>query len=166
MAQALNRKFDDAISSLQKASNLTTTERKRIDLNLALVFASAGKLDDAKTIAMQYLRGAALDNNLGLYAHLAKDDQLARAYLNTALTESKVYYAKAWDNLQDISASGNDSNIPTDPTPDIAKNVLPEHPTNNGSIIPPLPPQPQSRPKADTSPLSQLPPGVYIPATE
>ncbi len=116
LSQALDRKFDAAISSLLKGSalaNSATSERKRIDLNLALVYASAGKLDDAKALAEMYLDGAALNNNLGLYAHLAKDDQMARAYLNMALTESKVYYAKAWDNLQDITANGNDNTTPT-----------------------------------------------------
>ena len=112
LSQALSRNFDTALQSLQKASSFATQgteERKRIDLNLALVYASAGKLDNAKAIAENYLTGAALDNNLGLYAHVAHDDLMARSYLNMALMESKVYYGKAWDNLQNISANGNDN---------------------------------------------------------
>ena len=114
LSQALNRDFDAALASLQKASNFAvaaTEERKRIDLNLALVYASAGKLDNAKAIAENYLTGAALDNNLGLYAHVARDDLMARSYLNMALMESKVYYGKAWDNLQNISSNGNDNGV-------------------------------------------------------
>jgi len=106
LSQAMTKKYDEAISTLNKASNLSASgsnERKRIELNTALVYASAGKLDEARATAETHLSGAALNNNLGLYAHLAKDDQMARAYLNMALTESKTYYAKAWDNLQEIS---------------------------------------------------------------
>ena len=115
LSQALERKYAAAIATLQKASalsNSTTMERKRIDLNLALVYASAGKMDEAREIASHYLTGAALNNNLGLYAHLGQDDQLARAYLNMALTESKTYYPKAWDNLQGISPDGTASAPP------------------------------------------------------
>ncbi|MBY0407776.1 MAG: hypothetical protein K2Q01_08785, partial [Rickettsiales bacterium] len=84
LSQALERNFDGSVATLAKASGLAapaSTERKRIDLNTALVQASAGRVDDAKRIAEQYLAGAELDNNLGLYAHLAKDDRMAKAYL-------------------------------------------------------------------------------------
>jgi hypothetical protein len=77
-------------------------------LNLALVYASAGKLPEARKIAEAYLSGPSLNNNLGLYAHLAKDDNLAKSYLNMALTESKTYYGKAWDNLEAINSQTND----------------------------------------------------------
>lgn len=110
LSQALARNFDAAIASLNQASTLTATnggDRKRIDLNLSLVYASAGKLDEARAIAERYFTGATLNNNLGLYAHLAKDDQLAKAYLNMALTESKTFYEKAWDNLQSINGDGS-----------------------------------------------------------
>jgi Flp pilus assembly protein TadD len=114
LSQALNRDFNVSIETLSKGSALAASgsmERKRIDLNLALVHAIAGNLDDAKLMAETYLSGAALDNNLGLYAHLAKDDQMARSYLNKALTDSKVYYAKAWENLEEIN---NSKNIPAE----------------------------------------------------
>lgn len=107
LSQALNKQYDPAIASLTKASgqtSLNSLSRKRIDLNLALVFASAGKLDDARKIAETYLSGPSLNNNLGLYAHLAKDDGLAKSYLNMALTESKTYYSKAWENLESINS--------------------------------------------------------------
>lgn len=105
LSQALERRYGVVGDTLEKASSLApanSRQRKRIDLNRALVFALQGKLDDARAIAGNYYSGAALDNNLGLYAHLAKDDQLAKAYLNMALTESKVFYEKAWDNLKTI----------------------------------------------------------------
>lgn len=117
LSQALDGKFDVAISSLQQASTFAlagSSERKRIDLNLALVYATAGRPDNANTIAEQYLSGAALDNNRGLYAHLAKDDALAKTYLNMALSQSKSFYEKAWDNLQSIN-TGNNSDTPEKP---------------------------------------------------
>lgn len=117
LSQALSKHFDAAIASLQQASTLTASnggDRKRIDLNLSLVYASAGKLDEARAIAERYFTGAVLNNNLGLYAHLAKDDQLAKAYLNMALTESKTFYEKAWDNLQSIDNNGVSSQSASD----------------------------------------------------
>lgn len=163
LSQALTRKFDEAIGSLQKSSNLANSaspERKRIDLNLALVYATAGKLDDAKRIAEMYLEGAALNNNLGLYAHLAKDDKMARAYLNMALMESKVYYAKAWDNLQDITANSNDSNN------DKAPSRKPRAKITSSKT----PPSPTTQLPDDLFPSVDLPatkvPDTAIPATE
>jgi Flp pilus assembly protein TadD len=108
LSHALNRNFDPALSTLMQASALTgaaTIDRKRVDLNLALVYAIAGRPEDASAIAAQHLSGPTLSNNQGLYAHLAKDDQLAKAYLNMALTESKTFYEKAWNNLQTIDSA-------------------------------------------------------------
>lgn len=106
LSQALEKNFDGAIATLDKASAIAlpgTLERKRIDLNAALVHASSGDVEEAKLLASQYLTGAELNNNLGLYAHLAKDDQLAKAFLNKALSDSKVHYAKAWENLEQLN---------------------------------------------------------------
>jgi hypothetical protein len=80
-------------------------DRKRIDLNLSLVYAVAGKQDEARAVAERYFSGPTLSNNLGLYAHLANDDEMAKAYLNMALTDSKTFYERAWDNLQTINSS-------------------------------------------------------------
>jgi len=111
LVQALNKQFGDAVKSLTQASEKSDPEsmnRKRVDLNLALTYGTMGKLDEAERLAKIYLSGAQLSNNLGLYAHLAKDDQMAKSYLNMALTESKTYYSKAWDNLEAVSgANGN-----------------------------------------------------------
>jgi len=110
LSLALSRRYDVAITTLRTAANLAaagSAERKRIDMNEALVYAINGDTPAAREIAQKYYSGAELDNNMGLYAHLAKDDQEARAYLNMALSESKVFYAKAWDNLKDISENGS-----------------------------------------------------------
>lgn len=107
LAEALNKNYAAALETLQKAAMQTSVgsnARKRIDLNLALVYASSGNLENANKIAASYLSGAALSNNMGLYAHLARDDKTAKAYLNMALTESKTYYEKAWENLDAINS--------------------------------------------------------------
>ncbi len=118
LAQALDRNFDGAIATLDEAGKLMqqgSQERKRVDLNMALIYAIAGKFDDAKAIAETHYSGAELNNNLGLYAHLAKDDDMAKTYLNMALTESKTFYAKAWDNLQSIDGNSSGKSKKTKP---------------------------------------------------
>lgn len=110
LTKSLSKDFPGALDMLSKASAQSTVaspERKRIDLNMALVYAAKGDIESAEKIARNYLSGAQLSNNLGLYAHLAKDDQLAKTYLNMALTESKVYYEKAWENLDAINSTKN-----------------------------------------------------------
>jgi Flp pilus assembly protein TadD len=111
LSQALERQYENSITSLQEASNLTerdSPDRKRIEMNMALVYAIMDKFEDARMLAERYYTGHELNNNLGLYAHLANNDQMAKAYLNMALTNSKVFYEKAWDNLQAIG-TGKDS---------------------------------------------------------
>lgn len=125
LSQALNRDYPAALATLTQAQNLAQTgtpARKRVDLNMALVYASAGKLDEARAIAEQYYSGPTLANNLGLYAHLAKDDDLAKSYLNMALTDSKVFYEKAWNNLQSLETTTGSLN--SKPKPDSGNNVL------------------------------------------
>ncbi len=98
-----------AISTLRQASALAgsgTAARKNIDLNLAMVYGASGKMAEAESIAKQYFSGAALSNNMGLYAHLAQNDSLAKTYFNMALSESKTYYERAWKNLDAVGGSG------------------------------------------------------------
>lgn len=100
---AIKKETADAIEALELASSLIPMENKRVkehvDMNLALVYGVAGKLDKAEQVASRYLEGVALDNNLGFYAYLAKDDMMAKSYLNMALADSSKYYDKAWRNL-------------------------------------------------------------------
>lgn len=105
LSQALERKYDAALASLSSASNAAernSMQRKRVDLNMALVYAVTNRLDDARLIASNYYSGSELENNMGIYSVLANDDTMARAYLNMALSNSKVFYEKAWNNLQAI----------------------------------------------------------------
>lgn len=116
LSQAVDRNFPRAIEALQQASRVSKipSQRKQIELNLAMVYGVSGDLDTARDVAGKYLEGPALDNNLGLYAHLAKDDALAKSYLNMALSQSPTYYERAWENLDAISNSSRDVDGPID----------------------------------------------------
>jgi Flp pilus assembly protein TadD len=155
LSQALNRQSDEAVASLSQASALTaagTVDRKRIDLNLALVYAISGKLDQANIIAEQYFTGPVLDNNRGLYAHLAKDDQMAKAYLNMALTESKTFYEKAWNNLQQIDSASANASIPLTP-----QQVAPSAAAPAAVPTPEAAPAPVTAPTATPAPPAEKP---------
>lgn len=105
---ALGRDFTGAVDRLTQASALSAGKpaaRRQIDLNTAMVYAAGGRLDSAEAIARQYFEGAALNNNLGFYAHLANDDALAKTYMNMALTQNKTFYERAWNNLEALSGA-------------------------------------------------------------
>ena len=108
LSLAIDRQFPRAEEALQQAARLSKSpaQKKHITLNLAMVYGTAGDLDTARDIAARYLEGAALDNNLGLYAYLAKDVTLAKSYLNMALSQSNAYYERAWENLDLVSEAG------------------------------------------------------------
>ncbi len=134
LAQALVKQYDKAIGTISKAlaqAGVSASQRKHIDLNLALIYASYGKLEEARKLAENYLSGALLSNNLGLYAHLARDDGMAKSYLNMALTESKTYYSKAWENLEAINSE--QPQVSAKNTPDSAQNKKPEDKKNKKS---------------------------------
>lgn len=100
---ALNGNYDRAIAALNRASGKVknkSVERKRIDLNLALVLGLSGDMTRAEQVASRHLSSIALQNNMGFYAKLAGDDKLAKAYLNSALSGSSKFYERAWDNLE------------------------------------------------------------------
>jgi len=75
---------------------------RRIDMNLAMAHALAGNMDRAEKVAGRYLEDAELYNNMGHFAYLAENKEMAQTYLNMALTKSPEYYEKAWENLEDM----------------------------------------------------------------
>lgn len=113
LSQAVDKNYSRAFQALEQASRIAKSgeRRRQIDLNLAMVYGASGDVDTAKDIATKYLQGPALDNNLGLYAHLAKDDALAKTYLNMALSGSTTFYERAWDNL-DLVDKNTDGSAP------------------------------------------------------
>lgn len=115
LSYAADRQFPKAIEALEQASRYAPSgsQRKRqIDLNTAMVLGIAGDLENARKLAAKHLKGPALDNNLGLYAHLSNNDALARAYLNTALSNSPMHYERAWKNLELMNETGKSATIP------------------------------------------------------
>ena len=115
LSQAIDRKFPRAVEALEQGARVSknAAQRKQIELNLAMVHGVSGDMETAREIASKYLEGAALDNNLGLYAHLAKNDALAKSYLNMALSQSPTFYQRAWENL-DAVTDGVRSDEPSD----------------------------------------------------
>lgn len=112
LARAVERNYPRAIEALRQAVKMSPTDarRKQVELNLALVYGISGDIDSARAMAEKHLQGAALNNNLGLYAHLAKNDELAKTYLNMALTGSSTFYERAWTNLDIITEQSNPDN--------------------------------------------------------
>jgi Flp pilus assembly protein TadD len=111
LTQAVQRNFPDARTALEKASDLAepgSVLQKQIDLNLAMVYGIAGDMDMAEQIASKHLSGPQLYNNLGLYAHLASNDVMAKSYLNMALSQSPSYYKRAWENLRVVDTETTD----------------------------------------------------------
>ena len=117
---AVDRNFPRAIEALQHAARVSKSplQRKQVELNLALIYGVSGDFDTAREVAGKHLEGPALENNLGLYAHLAKDDALAKSYLNMALTQSTTYYERAWENLDALNNSGHSDSTDAKPTPE------------------------------------------------
>jgi Flp pilus assembly protein TadD len=108
LSQAVDKNYARAFEAFEQGVRVSKTDaqRKQLSLNMAMVYGISGDLETAKTIAAKFLEGPALDNNLGLYAHLAKDDALAKTYLDMALTDAQVYYKRAWENRDIIENKG------------------------------------------------------------
>lgn len=104
LTQAIMKDYRPAILSLESASRAAEgMQQQQVDMNLAMVMGVSGDMESARKIASKHVTGAALDNNLGLYAHLANNDELAKSYLNMALSGSTTYYKRAWKNLDIIN---------------------------------------------------------------
>ena len=105
LAKALTGNFKDGIKILEDVLQRTednTAQKRSIALNLALVYGISGNIDAAERAARPYLTEPQLYNNLGVYAELAKDRELAKTYLNKALQGAPVYYERAWENLERV----------------------------------------------------------------
>lgn len=110
LSKAFNHDFDGAVAMLSEARAKLpedSPEIRQISLNLALVYGIMGRMDDVQRVSEKYLSEEQLYNNLGFYAILAKDENLAKTYLNMALTQSPKYYERAWENLDMISSGSS-----------------------------------------------------------
>lgn len=103
LIKALVGNTDDAIAILNQASARAGDnqgQKRQIDLNLALIYGISGNMEMAEEIAKPHLTKPQLYNNLGIYAELHKDKDLAKTYVNKALMNTPLYYDKAWENLE------------------------------------------------------------------
>lgn len=110
LSQSIEGSFARAFDTFEQAQRVSSSDpqRQQIALNMAMVYGISGDLETARTIASRYLQGPALDNNLGLYAYLAKDNALAKTYLDMALNGSQTYYERAWNNLDIVDGKKAD----------------------------------------------------------
>jgi Flp pilus assembly protein TadD len=118
LAYAIDDQPENALSALGEAiegSPIKSAQRKNIELNLALVMGIYGDMDAAEKILKSHLPEAAVANNLGLYAYLANNEELAKSYLNTALSRSPYHYKRAWENLDAITKGKGGKRGPATP---------------------------------------------------
>lgn len=116
LAYAMDKQYDESIATFTRARSRlesNSEELKQVDLNLALVYALEDRLDDAEQVAAPHLSKAALYNNMGVYAYISKNKELAKSYMDMALDQNPMYYERAWKNLSVISGD-NSSELNTD----------------------------------------------------
>lgn len=100
-SEALQGKYDLAICTMKQTSELTrigTAERKYAQMDLALVYAAAGQVEDALAIAGSYYSSAQPNNNFGIYSKIAQDPKMAQAYLSTSIIAGNSRYHDGWSN--------------------------------------------------------------------
>lgn len=85
-------------------------KKKILQNNLALIYGVSGKMDEAEAILRKTLPEHAVYNNLGFYAKLASDKNLASDYLTKAISANPVYYEKAENNLKDLDSAQEKKN--------------------------------------------------------
>lgn len=106
LMEAMDKQYDEAERLLNEAQKMAVNksdQQMQVAMNLGLIHAIQGDLKRAETIVQPWLSESELFNNMGYYAHVAKDDQMATSYLNMALTQSDKHYAKAWKNLDSLN---------------------------------------------------------------
>jgi len=161
LSLAMEKQYDKAIEMFMRARGhleSNSTELRHVDLDLALVYALAGRLDDAEQTASPHLVKAELYNNMAFYAYISKNRELAKTYLNMALTQDPSYYERAWKNLNAISGdTASESNADEDNPK--AKHVFNEE--NKASGAASSPPAP-AEPVKDTVSQKSLSPAAAV----
>ena len=97
LSRALEGQYKDALSILSSASASTiigSYDRKRADMNTALVYAASGHPEDALAVSSAYYSSV---QGQGLFAKLASDKKEAAKYLHMALADGRTYYEAQWD---------------------------------------------------------------------
>lgn len=125
LISAMQHQYPAAIETLKQAASASTEEKQReqIDMNRALIHGISGELQEAENVASKYLKGGALQNNLGLYAYLSDNRELALSYLNMALSGSNSYYKRAWENMDIINNKNDSTRDQSIPSSDTSKTL-------------------------------------------
>lgn len=90
LTQALTGNTSQAIKTLShavKCVDNSGNNKKRIELNLALVYALNGNLLAAEEICRSYLTGEDLEQTVNFYAMLAGNNKTARQYITGVLAD-------------------------------------------------------------------------------
>lgn len=106
---AFSGKLEEGKKIVEKALHRLDADDKRarqVEYNLALINGISGNMEEAEKILSKYLPNYKVMNNLGYYAKLADDKELARTYLSKALAASPVHYEKAYNSLQELGGKG------------------------------------------------------------
>ncbi len=158
LTMAMTQDYPNAIDALKRAGNKLLDgdeQKKRADLNLALVYGLSGDMDKAEQVARRHLKESALNNNLGFYAYLADNKELAKAYLNNALSGSPVFYEKAWKNLETVGGS----KVERSPSGNAPLNFAPQSRNQNTdtpfSVYPPAEKNAETAEAAPVMPVGQ-----------
>lgn len=108
---AIQKDYDKAVKALELAQRYVdkanNEDVKRIATNLSMVYALSGDMTKAEDTVRPYMTEAELYNAMGHFAAMAHDDDLAKTYLDMALSSSKKYYGTAWKNLEELEAGGH-----------------------------------------------------------
>jgi len=89
LSYALNGDYQNAAMVLTKASGIAgedTDKKRKIDMNLSLVYGLAGKTADAQKVLKTYLPEDGVNQYLAIYSRLRADRKTAVPYLKHALT--------------------------------------------------------------------------------
>lgn len=108
LAYAISGDMGKALAMFEKgyrAAPSNTPVEKQLALNKAMILGLDGQLEQAERILTEYLSEAAVANNLGLYSYLSNNEELAKSYLNTAMSRTSRHYNRAWQNLETITAT-------------------------------------------------------------
>lgn len=125
LALAMDKQYDASIAAFIHARNhldSSNPELAQVDLNLAVVYALNGKLDEAEQVAAPHLSKAQLYNNMGVYAYIAKNKDLAKSYMDMALNQNPTYYERAWKNMNAINGdNASEGNAEDNPAGDLSR---------------------------------------------
>jgi Flp pilus assembly protein TadD len=105
LAYAFLKDYQHAEDYLNRAALRFAGDKEklqRVELNLSLVYGIQEKMNEAEVLLRKYFDEPQVFHTLGIYAHLANDNDLAQTYLHKALSSSPGVYDDAWKTLKRV----------------------------------------------------------------